>query len=103
MDRAGDDPDGHGSSNCCLVAIGRLQVTSAPNTTDMSTSQSAAEFISRHSVDGKFTFVDQRVMGLLGYTPQDLLGKCCFDIFHPEDQTHMKESFEQGQMRMLLY
>ena len=96
MDRGGDDSEAHGSSHCCLVAIGRLQVTSAPNTTDMAASQSAAEFISRHSVDGKFTFVDQRAMGLLGYTPQELLGKCCFDIFHPEDQTHMKESFEQG-------
>lgn len=95
MDRGGDE-DGH--SHCCLVAIGRLQVTSAPNTSDMTSSQSAAEFITRHSIDGKFTFVDQRVMGVLGYTPQELLGKCCFDIFHPEDQTHMKESFEQGKI-----
>ncbi len=96
MERPGEEPDPHSTSHCCLVAIGRLQVTSSPNTADMSTSQSPAEFITRHSIDGKFTFVDQRVMGLLGYTPQELLGKCCFDFFHPEDQTHMKESFEQG-------
>lgn len=84
------------NSHCCLVAIGRLQVTSTPNTSDMSGSSSNAEFISRHSMDGKFTFVDQRVIGLLGYSPPELLGKSCFDFFHPEDQTHMKESFEQG-------
>jgi len=47
-------------------------------------------------MDGKFTFVDQRVSGILGYPPQELLGKTCFDYFHPEDQNHMKESFEQG-------
>lgn len=87
------------NSHCCLVAIGRLQVTSTPNTSDMSGSSSNAEFISRHSMDGKFTFVDQRVIGLLGYSPPELLGKSCFDFFHPEDQTHMKESFEQGMFR----
>ena len=53
MDRGDDD-----GSHCCLVAIGRLQVTSTPNSTDLMGNNS--EFISRHSVDGKFTFVDQR-------------------------------------------
>ena len=95
MDR-GADEDGH-ASHCCLVAIGRLQVTSTPNTSDLSGANNNAEFISRHSMEGKFTFVDQRVMALLGYTPPELLGKSCFDFFHPEDQTHMKESFEQGE------
>lgn len=55
-----------------------------------------AEFISRHSAEGKFTFVDQRVGGILGYTPSELLGHPCYEFFHPEDLTHMRESFEQG-------
>lgn len=90
------------TAHCCLVAIGRLQVTSTPNTSDMSGSSSNSEFISRHSMDGKFTFVDQRVIGLLGYSPPELLGKSCFDFFHPEDQTHMKDSFEQGNIVLSL-
>lgn len=59
-------------------------------------------------MDGKFSFVDQRVIGLLGYEPIDLLGKFCFDFFHPEDQNHMKDSFEQvlklkGQVMSVMY
>ncbi|KAL3865960.1 hypothetical protein ACJMK2_043304 [Sinanodonta woodiana] len=104
LDRS--EVDEHGGSHCCLVGIGRLQVTSMPNCSDMMSN--AAEFITRHSVDGKFTFVDQRVTNLLGYQPQDLLGKSAFDFYHPEDQTHMKDTFEQvlklkGQVMSMMY
>ncbi|XP_026462933.1 aryl hydrocarbon receptor nuclear translocator homolog [Ctenocephalides felis] len=96
------------ASHCCLVAIGRLQVTSTANTSDLSGSHSQSEFITRHSLDGKFSFIDQRVMNLLGYSPPELFGKSCFDFFHPEDQSHMKENFEQvlklkGQVVSLMY
>jgi len=106
MERSEDES--HGGSHCCLVAIGRLQVTSSPNTSDLMGSNSQNEFISRHAMDGKFTFVDQRVMTVLGYSPQELLAKPCFDFFHPEDQTHMKESFDQvlklkGQVMSVMY
>jgi PAS domain-containing protein len=54
------------------------------------------EFISRHGVDGKFSFADQRVVGLLGYAPAELLGKSLFELVHHEEQSHIKDSFEQG-------
>ncbi|XP_068984705.1 aryl hydrocarbon receptor nuclear translocator homolog isoform X2 [Bombus flavifrons] len=96
------------STHCCLVAIGRLQVTSTPNSSDLAGSNSNNEFISRHSAEGKFTFVDQRVGGILGYTPSELLGHPCYEFFHPEDLTHMRESFEQvlklkGQVVSVMY
>ena len=97
-----------GQTSCCLVAIGRLQVTSMPNTHDLSGPENQTEFVSRHSSDGKFTFADQRLMHLLGYSPQELLGKPCFDFIHSEDRAHMKESFEnvikmKGQVMNFMY
>ncbi|XP_059171550.1 aryl hydrocarbon receptor nuclear translocator homolog isoform X2 [Physella acuta] len=106
MDR--NESDEHGGSHCCLVAIGRLQVTNTPNCSDIMGPNPPNEFISRHSMDGKFTFVDQRVTPVLGYQPQELLGKLAFEFYHPEDQTHMKETFEQvlklkGQVMSIMY
>lgn len=104
MDRGDED---HASSHCCLVAIGRLQVTSAPNCSDI-LGNTSSEFISRITVDGKITFVDQRVSNLLGYQPQDLLNKSVYDFYHPEDQAHMKDTFDQvlklkGQAMSMMY
>ncbi|CAG0917689.1 unnamed protein product [Notodromas monacha] len=100
-----EDPS---NSHCCLVAIGRLQVTSTPNTNDLVGSAAANEFISRHGVEGKFSFADQRVVGLLGYSPPELLGESLFELVHPEEQSHIKDSFEQvvklkGQVMSLMY
>jgi len=107
MDRNPED-EMHASSSCCLVAIGRLQVTSTPNANDLNNSENSHEFVSRHSLDGKFTFVDHRVINLMGFSPPELLGKSCFDFIHSEDQSHMKENFDQvvkmkGQVMTLMY
>ena len=46
--------------NSCLVTIGKLQPTSVPQSSDLIENPPVMEFVSRHSLDGKFTFVDQR-------------------------------------------
>ncbi|XP_013191263.1 aryl hydrocarbon receptor nuclear translocator homolog isoform X3 [Amyelois transitella] len=96
------------ASHCCLVAIGRLQVTSTPNATENSLSTGGVEFVSRHSVDGRFTFADQRATQVVGYAPADLLGKLCYEFYHLEDQQHMRDNFDQvlklkGQIISLMY
>ncbi|CAH2102559.1 unnamed protein product [Euphydryas editha] len=96
------------ASHCCLVAIGRLQVTSTPSSAEGALCGGGAEFVSRHSVDGRFTFADQRAAQVLGYAPADLLGKLCYEFYHPEDQQHMRDNFDQvlklkGQIISLMY
>jgi len=64
VDNSGEVVTGQASQ--CLVAIGRLQVTSSPNSNDLLGSNgNSNEFISRHSIDGKFTFVDQRCVSVI--------------------------------------
>ncbi|XP_068109365.1 aryl hydrocarbon receptor nuclear translocator isoform X1 [Hyperolius riggenbachi] len=90
-----DDQEGGQSNKFCLVAIGRLQATSSPNCTDMNTLCQPIEFISRHSVDGMFTFVDHRCAATVGYQPQELLGKDIVEFAHPEDQQLLRDSLQQ--------
>ncbi|XP_075763891.1 aryl hydrocarbon receptor nuclear translocator isoform X2 [Pelodiscus sinensis] len=90
-----DDPDAGQGSKFCLVAIGRLQVTSSPNCTDLNSICQPTEFISRHNTEGIFTFVDHRCVATVGYQPQELLGKDVVDFCHPEDQQLLRDSFQQ--------
>lgn len=59
--------------------------------------------MSRHSVDGRFTFADQRATQVVGYAPADLLGKLCYEFYHPEDQQHMRDNFDQGLLKFVNY
>ncbi|XP_034523679.1 aryl hydrocarbon receptor nuclear translocator 2 isoform X1 [Ailuropoda melanoleuca] len=95
-------------SKYCLVAIGRLQVTSSPVCMDMSGVSVPTEFLSRHNSDGIITFVDPRCISVIGYQPQDLLGKDILEFCHSEDQSHLRESFQQvvklkGQVLSVMY
>uniref|UniRef100_UPI00358E1671 aryl hydrocarbon receptor nuclear translocator 2-like isoform X2 n=1 Tax=Myxine glutinosa TaxID=7769 RepID=UPI00358E1671 len=92
---AEDEAEGTAGSKLCLVAIGRLQVTSSPNCTDLNCIKVPTEFISRHNLTGTFTFVDHRCQAVVGYHSQELLGKKMMNFCHPEDQGHLCDSLQQ--------
>ncbi|XP_075714274.1 aryl hydrocarbon receptor nuclear translocator 2 isoform X4 [Rhinoderma darwinii] len=103
-----EDSEAGQGSKYCLVAIGRLQVTSSPGSLDMNGMSLPTEFLSRHNTDGIITFVDPRCISVVGYQPQDLLGKDIIEFCHPEDQSHLRESFQQvvklkGQVLSVMY
>ncbi|XP_023188092.1 aryl hydrocarbon receptor nuclear translocator 2 [Xiphophorus maculatus] len=103
-----EDSEASQTGKYCLVAIGRLQVTSSPVSMDMNGLSVPTEFLSRHNSDGVITFVDPRCINVIGYQPQDLLGKDILEFCHPEDQSHLRESFQQvvklkGQVLSVMY
>ncbi|KAK5854374.1 hypothetical protein PBY51_015448 [Eleginops maclovinus] len=67
-------------------------------------------FLSRHSMDMKFTYCDDRVTELMGYTPDDLIGRSVYDFYHALDSDGVTKSHHNlcskgqavsGQYRML--
>ncbi|XP_023330054.1 aryl hydrocarbon receptor nuclear translocator-like protein 1 isoform X3 [Eurytemora carolleeae] len=77
------------TSMSCLVAVGRCQPSFQSTIEDCmdqgKTTSSSVQFFSRHGVDGKFTFVDQRVTLMLGYLPQELVGTSLYEHVQYDD------------------
>ena len=89
--------DEHGNPTAThfhLIAIARIQMTSAPN--DL-VDGSNGEFVTRHDQAGTVTFVDQRVTGLLGCQPADMLKKTLTDFLMPQDQQMFKEQLKTSE------
>ncbi|MEQ2185365.1 hypothetical protein GOODEAATRI_017484 [Goodea atripinnis] len=68
-------------------------------------------FTSQHGMDMRFTYCDQRVTSLLGYRPEELLGRSIYDLCHTMDtnclnKNHLnlclKSQSVSGQYRMLV-
>ncbi|XP_049578806.1 aryl hydrocarbon receptor nuclear translocator-like protein 2 isoform X1 [Syngnathus scovelli] len=85
------DADKQDSSHfSCLVAVGRIHSNSSPQVNGAFRVK-PTEFVTRYTMDGKFTFVDQRATTILGYLPQELLGTSCYEYFHQDDLAHLAD------------
>ncbi|KAF5278310.1 hypothetical protein FQR65_LT03579 [Abscondita terminalis] len=86
-----EDQENEGDDTCnlsCLVAVGRVlpHLSSNANTvTQNKPLTRSIQFISRHALDGKFVFVDQRATLVLGFLPQELLGTSMYEYYHHDD------------------
>ncbi|MEX0724099.1 MAG: PAS domain S-box protein [Gracilimonas sp.] len=52
----------------------------------------STDMITRHSLDGTYLYVTPSSEQLLGYTPEELIGKNAFDLIHPEDKKKVGEA-----------
>ncbi|KAL2082288.1 hypothetical protein ACEWY4_022106 [Coilia grayii] len=67
-------------------------------------------FLSRHTLDMKFSYCDERITELMGYEPDDLLNKSVYEYYHALDSDHLTKTHHDlfakgqattGQYRML--
>ncbi|XP_047664893.1 aryl hydrocarbon receptor nuclear translocator-like 1b isoform X3 [Tachysurus fulvidraco] len=86
-----NEADNEGCNLSCLVAIGRLHSHIVPQPTNGDIRVKPTEYVSRHTIDGKFVFVDQRATAILAYLPQELLGTSFYEYFHQDDIGHLAE------------
>ncbi|KAK9500395.1 hypothetical protein O3M35_001672 [Rhynocoris fuscipes] len=96
------EADGDSCNLSCLVAMGRLIPTPLPSVQEPlkryqpPINVRPLQFISRHAMDGKFLFVDQRATLMLGFLPQELLGTSMYEYYHKDDITNLAESHKSA-------
>uniref|UniRef100_UPI00398EE79A hypoxia-inducible factor 1-alpha-like n=1 Tax=Pristiophorus japonicus TaxID=55135 RepID=UPI00398EE79A len=49
-------------------------------------------FLSRHSMDMRFTFCDHKIHELIGYHPKAMIGHTSYEFYHSLDSDHMTKS-----------
>ncbi|XP_024083963.1 protein cycle isoform X6 [Cimex lectularius] len=91
------DAEGDACNLSCLVAMGRVIAIPLPPYIPMKHYQHPLnirplQFISRHAMDGKFLFVDQRATLVLGFLPQELLGSSMYEYYHKDDINHLADT-----------
>lgn len=52
------------------------------------------DMISRHTPDGKFTFVTPSARAILGYEPNELLGHSNYGLIHPDDHDQINQVWQ---------
>ncbi|XP_063296499.1 hypoxia-inducible factor 1-alpha [Pelobates fuscus] len=97
---------GSGQNHCgykkppmtCLVLI----CEPIPHPSNIEFPLDSKTFLSRHSLDMKFSYCDERVTVLVGYEPDDLIGRSVYEYYHALDSDHLTKAhhdmFAKGQV-----
>ncbi|CAL8254252.1 unnamed protein product [Lota lota] len=65
-----------------------------PHPSNIDTPLDSKTFLSRHGMDMKFTYCDDRVNELMGYSPEDLLGRSVYEFYHALDADTVTKSHQ---------
>nr|XP_056707485.1 hypoxia-inducible factor 1-alpha isoform X1 [Euleptes europaea] len=82
----------------CLVLI----CEPIPHPSNIEVPLDSKTFLSRHSLDMKFSYCDERITELMGYNPDELLGHSVYEYYHALDSDHLTKThhdmFAKGQV-----
>ena len=59
--------------------------------------ENASDLVTVLRPDGSILYESQACERMLGYVPDELIGRNCLDYIHPDDLEHVKEAFEHAQ------
>uniref|UniRef100_A0A1B6D4M5 Hypoxia-inducible factor 1-alpha n=1 Tax=Clastoptera arizonana TaxID=38151 RepID=A0A1B6D4M5_9HEMI len=78
------------TSQICLVAIGEP----IPHPANIEIPLGKQTFLSKHSLDMKFTYADEKMAEFLGYDPEALIGKSVYEFHHAQDSVLVNKAFK---------
>ncbi|XP_005986474.1 hypoxia inducible factor 1 subunit alpha a isoform X1 [Latimeria chalumnae] len=90
----------------CLVLI----CEPIPHPSNIEVPLDSKTFLSRHTLDMKFSYCDERITELIGYQPEELLGRSVYVLYYALDSDHLTKTHHDlftkgqatsGQYRML--
>ncbi|XP_055850858.1 protein similar [Episyrphus balteatus] len=73
-----------------LIAVGRP----IPHPSNIEIPLGSTTFLTKHSLDMKFTYVDDKMDDLFGYKPEDLLDKSLYECHHGGDSDSLIGTFK---------
>ncbi|CAH0594106.1 unnamed protein product [Chrysodeixis includens] len=78
------------TKNGSLVAVGRP----IPHPSNIEIPLDSKTFLSKHSLDMKFTYVDEALMNTLGFEPDELVGRSVYEYHHAADTGSLVQQFK---------
>ncbi|KAF7991322.1 hypothetical protein HCN44_002884 [Aphidius gifuensis] len=91
------------TTGVCLVVVG----CPIPHPSNIEVPLGHDTILSKHNLNMKFTYVDERLSEYLGWSNNDLVGKSVFEFYHALDNSALDKSlkslFSKGQCETMAY
>ncbi|CAB0012205.1 unnamed protein product [Nesidiocoris tenuis] len=68
--------------------------TPIPHPVDIEIPLGTFTFLSKHSLDMKYTYADDRMEEFMGYKREDLIGRSLFEFHHAQDYKNIERAFK---------